>query len=37
MSTSFGNFTLIAKKIGDKTGEMMDLADLERLVRGSEG
>jgi len=34
LATSFGNFTLIAKRIEDKTEGMMDLEDLKRLVRG---
>jgi len=34
LATSFGNFTLIAKRIDGKIGGMMDLKDLERLVRG---
>jgi len=36
LATSFGNFTLIAKRIEDKTEGIMDLGDLERLVRGLE-
>ena len=28
------SFLLIAKRIEDKTPEMMDLGDLERIVRG---